>query len=660
MKKGLILLIISYINVLCFAQQRELDSIKQLIVKIQKQKTDTTQVRQLSQLGYDIIELDSILSKKSLDEALKKSIKLNNNYSIANCYRLLGLWYNYFGNNLKAYECQKASLKASQKGNHLFLEAGANFNLGNLKYETGEYEKCINYFINAQRIFDNPNILKDKNVTNRILDKKKSDLYYNLSAVFNTLKNYRKADEYIDKALAIAKSYNNKTVIAYYSQLKADNFLDKGDVKKALKTRLQFLPELEKSNVERIYLHTYYINIAQDYSKLNKIDSSKVFAQKSLLTAKVINHKGAIAVSNFLLSSTALKEKKYTEVEKYLKDSESYYLQSENPTEKRDYYEVLHQYMYEVQKYKDAYDNFEKYSIFKDSIIASEQAEQFSEREAKYESEKKDKNILLLEKKQVKHKIFIYSLVGVSFILLLFSFLLFKNYAARKKIAEQQIKQLQQEKQIDAAKSMIQGEETERTRLARDLHDGLGGMLSGVKFQLNSMKGNVILSEENASAFTKSITQIDSAIAEMRRVAHNMMPESLIKFGLNETLQNYCNSISENTGIKIVYQSFGLTNRLNQTVEIVVYRIIQELLNNTIKHAKATQVYVQLSKNERTISLTVEDNGKGFDVELIKKEGIGLLNIKHRVDYLKGKIDINSDDNGTSTHIEFEIEQNEA
>jgi signal transduction histidine kinase len=141
----------------------------------------------------------------------------------------------------------------------------------------------------------------------------------------------------------------------------------------------------------------------------------------------------------------------------------------------------------------------------------------------------------------------------------------------------------------------------------------------------------------------------------MRRVAHNMMPEALLKFGLNDTLKNYCESVSQNTGLAVTFQSFGLEKRLDQSTEIVLYRIVQELLNNTVKHAKATQAQVQFSRIENIISLTVEDNGKGFDINNLEKNGIGISNIQNRVDYLNGKMDIKSDENGTSTHIEFEL-----
>jgi two-component system, NarL family, sensor kinase len=653
MNKSILILCLSHFMI--YAQPRRTDSLSIIIAKIHKLPTDTSQVRQLRDLGYDLREIDSTLSKKLLIEALSKCIFLKNNYATANSYRLLGLWYSCFDQKDKALAYQNASLNSAKKSNHLFLMAGAYFNIGNIKYWKGEYDGSIDYFLKAQKIFDNPNIFEDKTVTTRILDKKKSDLFYNMSAVFNTLKNLPKAEEYIEKAIAIATKYKNKTVIAFYTQQKADNYFENGKIDKALRTRLNNLQELENSDVPKTYLQGYYHNIAQEYFELNKIDSAKIYAQKSLKTATEIKIKDGIANAKWQLGSIALKEKKFTLAQKYFDECKLYYLQCEDPTEKRNYFEVMHQFMYQTKKYKEAYLYFQQYSILNDTILNSERTQQFSEREAKYQSVQKDRNILILTKNKTRQRTLIYSLIGIVTGLLIFSYLLYRNYTARKRINEQKITQLQQEKQLDAAQNMIQGEEQERTRLARDLHDGLGGMLSGVKFQLNSMKGNVILSEENAGTFTKSISQIDDAIAEMRRVAHNMMPEALLKFGLDETLKSYCESVSQNSELAVSYQSLGMEERLEQTNEIVLYRIVQELLNNTIKHANATKSNIQLTRNENLITLTVEDNGKGYDVSSKKNSGIGLSNINHRVEYLNGKMDVKSDEKGTSTQIEFEI-----
>jgi signal transduction histidine kinase len=166
------------------------------------------------------------------------------------------------------------------------------------------------------------------------------------------------------------------------------------------------------------------------------------------------------------------------------------------------------------------------------------------------------------------------------------------------------------------------------------------------------MKGNVFLSEENARSFENVITQLDQSISELRRVSHNMMPEALIKYGLKEALENYCENLNLSQKIHVQLQTYGMESRMEQSTEIVVYRIIQELLTNVIKHAEAKKVLIQLVREGDRFNLTVEDDGKGFDVREIKG-GAGLFNIKARIDYLNGTMDIVSQKGeGTSVHIE--------
>jgi two-component system, NarL family, sensor kinase len=127
-------------------------------------------------------------------------------------------------------------------------------------------------------------------------------------------------------------------------------------------------------------------------------------------------------------------------------------------------------------------------------------------------------------------------------------------------------------------------------------------------------------------------------------VAHNMMPEALVKFGLDTALKDFCFDINQSGAIKVVYQSIGLENsQLDQTFSITIYRIVQEILNNTLKHANATTAIVQLTKHDNQLSVTVEDDGKGFDTSILtNSKGIGWTNIQNRIDLLKGKIDISS------------------
>jgi signal transduction histidine kinase len=192
--------------------------------------------------------------------------------------------------------------------------------------------------------------------------------------------------------------------------------------------------------------------------------------------------------------------------------------------------------------------------------------------------------------------------------------------------------------------------EKERSRLAKDLHDGLGGMLSGIKLTLGSFSGNMVLPVENAAIFTKIIHQLDNTIAEMRRVAHSMMPEALLRFGLSEAVQDYCDGINESNTVKMKFIQLGSGQPLEKSTEVILYRIVQELTNNAIKHAAACNIFIQLTKHERGITLTVEDDGKGFEKNSIKK-GDGLQNVQSRVDYLKASLEINSIPNEGSTFI---------
>ncbi len=194
-----------------------------------------------------------------------------------------------------------------------------------------------------------------------------------------------------------------------------------------------------------------------------------------------------------------------------------------------------------------------------------------------------------------------------------------------------------------AVEAMLKGQEEERSRLAKDLHDGLGGMLSGVKISFSNMKENMIMDANNLAVFERSISQLDNTIEELRKVSHNLMPEALVKFGLKSAVKDFCGSIQVHSKTKIICEQLGSERELGNKGDVTVYRIIQELVNNALKYAQAGQILVQLTKTPNKVMITVEDDGKGFDAATLEKSpGIGLANIKHRVNYLNGTIEIHS------------------
>jgi two-component system, NarL family, sensor kinase len=641
------------------AQHYNRDSMISLIDSVRKTVVDTGHIRLLREWAYDIGENDSVLSKQLLIEAIDKSEKINDAGAMVNSYRLMGLWYKGVGNMDRALDYYQASLKIAKQNNFWYLMAGAYFEISNIKYWKGEYDSCIDYCLKTQAIFESSKVFEHKALTNRILDKKKSDLYSNMSSVFNTLKNLPKADEYIDKAIAIANSYNSNKMVAIYTQQKADNYFENGNIEKALRIRLKKLQVMEDSGVAKTLLQAYYQHISQEYLELGKIDSAKIFAQQSLVTAGELEVPDAIANANWQMGKIALKEKQFTLAETYFKKCSAYFLQSQDPTEKRSYYAVLHQLCFETGRYKEAYQYFQNYSELNDTILDSERSKQFSDREAKYQSEKKDAQIEWQNKSLRQRKMLNSLLAGSALALLIISLLTYRNYKQKQRLHQQRISELETEKQLTATEAVLKGEEQERTRLAKDLHDGLGGMLSGIKYSFSTMKGNLVMTPENAQAFERSMDMLDSSIKEMRRVAHNMMPEALVKFGLDTALKDFCNDISNGSPLKVNYQSLGLEKaEIDQTTAITIYRIVQELINNTLKHAVATTAIVQISKIQSLLSVTVEDDGNGFDTTLLRfSNGIGWSNIQSRLNFLKGKCDIQSTKNkGTSVHIEVVLE----
>ncbi|MBC7868347.1 MAG: hypothetical protein H7X88_12500 [Gloeobacteraceae cyanobacterium ES-bin-316] len=265
---------------------------------------------------------------------------------------------------------------------------------------------------------------------------------------------------------------------------------------------------------------------------------------------------------------------------------------------------------------------------------------------------------MTVKQKSLLNNVFIASIIG----LLVLGYLGFTNFKKGQQLAKQQqaiqdqkIIELEKTRQLNSIDAMLKGQEEERSRIAKDLHDGVGSLLSGTKMSFMNVKEAVVLSSENRILFEKSLAMLDNTIGDLRKVAQNLMPEALVKFGLQEALRDFCDSIQSSSGIKLRYQQFGENRKLNNTAEVFTYRIIQELVNNAVKHAEATEIMVQLSLGKSKTSIAVEDNGKGFDKKMLEdSKGVGQANINYRVQYFNGTCDVvTSPDKGTSVNIEL-------
>jgi two-component system, NarL family, sensor kinase len=171
---------------------------------------------------------------------------------------------------------------------------------------------------------------------------------------------------------------------------------------------------------------------------------------------------------------------------------------------------------------------------------------------------------------------------------------------------------------------------------------------------LMNMKGNSIITQEAIDMYDHALGLLDTSIRELRHVAHNLMPETLFRYGLRQTLSDFCEGIG-NKGLKVIFSFYGVDKRYNEKLEIASYRIIQELVNNAMKHAEASEINVQLVSEEERLSITVQDNGKGIDLKTSgESSGKGLANIRSRVASFGGHFDLSSEHGkGTEAIIEF-------
>lgn len=312
-----------------------------------------------------------------------------------------------------------------------------------------------------------------------------------------------------------------------------------------------------------------------------------------------------------------------------------------------------------------------RYYEARDSINTEKAAAHIRELQVQYDT--KDKELALVQEQKLSQQRQTQRnyVIAASLVILLISgmgiFLFWNRARMQRKIAAQndaihiqKIQQLEQDKKILAMSSMIEGQEAERKRIAQDLHDGLGGLLSSVKAQLNMIQHQVE-KLESSNLYARANALIDTASGELRRIAYNMMPTSLSRLGLQAALEDLSASLQQEHSLKVSLQIIGLHDRLGETAEIMVYRMIQELCNNIVKHAGASKVLIQLNHVDDEVFIVVEDNGRGIEqAAQANANGIGMKSIESRVKFLNGTLDIStSPGKGTCVTINFPAEREE-
>lgn len=516
-----------------------------------------------------------------------------------------------------------------------------------------ENDSATHNYIAALKIADS---LRDNKFSGEIAN--------NLSILFWSIGNYNKAAQYASAAYNSGLALHDTMLITngLFNLANAKTSLKQYDTGVALYSRIQKIVSdpVKYNNV----LVCALANEASIFTETNKPDESiKKYKEVLRLSSKI--NPSLLSYIYSGLAAAQLKKNLPHDAEENLARAIEIGQEAGQKQSVRDSYLLMAEASKAQSNFKQALFFREKYDALNDTIKKENNRKDIHLLEKKYNVAKKDNEIalqhllILKNESTIQNKNYLNTALTTGLlVLVIIGLLVYRNFINRQRILKQnevlkkqQIIELEKEKQLIAVQSVLKGQEEERSRLAKDLHDGVGGLLSGIKLSMSTMKGNVFLSEQNAQAFGNVIMQLDQSIAELRRVSHNMMPEALIKYGLKEALENYCENLNISGKLKVQLQTYGMETRMEQNTEIIIYRIVQELLNNIIKHAEAKKVLIQLSLEDEQFNLTVEDDGKGFDVNEIK-DGAGLANIKARSEYLNGSIDIVSKKGeGTSINI---------
>ena len=467
----------------------------------------------------------------------------------------------------------------------------------------------------------------------------------NIGSLYRELGNLDRAEYYLRKNLDLSKKYNlPEDRMAYYEL--GLIYMEKGELDLALEY------ELKANEWFKLGYKTFEIYCDQAIAKIYTLKRAYTqaieYAEESIRLAREFSDTRLETTGMQILSTIYREQKRYRECEEMASkawNTDSTMLDCGPELA----YNLAYANLQLGNREKGAA-FLKRYAEFVRKHDVKGFHQTMADIEIKYETEKKQQQIASLEKE--KRFYIITGVSGALILLLVFGLLFYRHRLNRGKreLAERKVKQLEQEKQLVTTQAVLEGENAERSRLSRDLHDGLGGMLSIVKLHLSGIRSTALLPESDANRFAKALEMLDKVVAELRRIAHNMMPESLLRYGLKASLEDLCRSIPTAN-----FLFFGENPRLDSRLEILIYRCAYELINNAIKHAEATHINVQLTMDERLVSLSVQDDGKGFDPETVAC-GAGFTNMRNRIAFYNGKINVySSPGEGTEVTIEIEL-----
>lgn len=517
-------------------------------------------------------------------------------------------------------------------------------------------EEGLKYALAALNDFES--IKDERNATNSLI---------NISNIYIQQHNFKQADEMLRRAEQKAVRLNKRTVGNVYNTL-GILYAEHGKLDSAERFFLLSTKAREELQ-DYSSLSWNYNNLGGLYVLKGNSGKAILYLEKALNAFKLNeNYFGQGAVANNLGELYAKNGDNKMALQNFKLARELYVKSGDDDNLENLYHNLLNYYGLQGD-YKTAYKYSDSLLALKDTLHGRKLNEEIAQLQTNFDFEKKnllianqkDEITIKEEQNQLKNTI-ILSIVLVSTLLGIAGIL----YYQRKRLKQNEILNQERIRQQELrSKAILQAEENERTRIARELHDGIGQQLSAAKLNLDALGSQVSLRKPEDSVLFKNVLDLmDESIKEVRQVSHSMMPNTLLKIGLVSAVREFINRISGVGGLKINLEIVGLNERMAQMTEQILFRVLQEVVNNIIKHSSATEVTIQFIRADQELTLMIEDNGVGFDVDKKLNDehgGIGLKNLKSRIEFLNGEIFFDSTPGrGTTISIEVPVATTEA
>ena len=579
------------------------------------------------------------------NKALILSKGSESDFGIASAHQRLGAVYQIKGD----YDSSKMhSLRALGIFQNLQdeLETAETLNnLGIVYDEQGRDDEAVDYYIKALDIYES---LSDQ--------KGMAKVYNNLGIINKKNKHYERVVFYYKKSLKIYTALDHKIGIAITKGNIGSALLETHQYDSSILYSIESISRYKEAGLEQ-YVPYSLENIGLAYKEKNDLKSAEKYHNEALKLYENFGNKkesaftlGSLAEINLVLgryaSSRALASRALTIATEIGALEE---LQRANL--------ILVKSNLFLDKTQEAISSFDEFILYSDSLNSKKRNEAIEGVQTKYETEKKEQAIKSLEAeaelmdlRNERNRYLILAIIVASFMMAGFLFLNFKrkNYKLRAQMSEEK-----ERIQKNRFRAVVEAEEKERKRIAQELHDGLGQLLSAVRLNISSLD-----EDETDKKIQNSVHLVDAAVGEVRTISHNMMPTALTKIGLSAALRDLIRSIQESGKVNAKFTESGKI-ALNESKSVAIFRIAQEVINNTMKYANASKINLNLSSGKDHLLVEIVDDGVGFDTNQIKNsKGIGWKNIHSRVDLLGGEIDIYSKlGSGTTVRIKLPDER---